>query len=328
MQQNVIHTETRPAKPALSIVVPVFNEEESLLLLYQKIHSACDPLAKPYEVVFVDDGSQDQTWAILEALHRQDSCVKVIRFRKNYGQTAAMAAGFQHAQGDIIISMDGDLQNDPADIARLLTKLEEGYDIVCGWRKDRKDKLISRRLPSLIANWLIGKITGVPIHDNGCSLKAYRAEVIRRVALYSELHRFIPAMATLAGARIAEIVVRHHARQFGKSKYGISRVWRVVLDLLVVKMLTGFVSRPTLWFGLLGIPALFLGMICLLGFLIPASSKVVLSTLSLLFFALAGHFLVMGVMGEMVLHTGDFRPGQMLARITITEVDSSTSANP
>ncbi len=326
MQHNVISTETLSAKPALSIVVPVFNEEESLLPLHQKIHSACDPLGKPYEVIFIDDGSQDQTWTILEALHRQDSCVKVIRFRKNYGQTAAMAAGFQYAQGDIIISMDGDLQNDPADIAALLTKLEEGYDVVCGWRKDRKDKLISRRLPSLIANWLIGKITGVSIHDNGCSLKAYRAEVIKRVALYSELHRFIPAMATLAGARIAEIVVRHHTRQFGKSKYGLSRVWRVVLDLLVVKMLTGFVSRPALWFGLLSVPALFLGTICLLGFLIPDSS-VIFSTLSLLFFALAGHFLVMGVMGEMVLHTGDFHQGQMLARITITEVDPSTSTN-
>ncbi len=212
--------------------------------------------------------------------------------------------------------MDGDLQNDPADIPRLLSKLGEGYDVVCGWRKERKDKFISRRIPSVIANWLIAKITGVHIHDNGCSLKAYRAEVIKRVALYSELHRFIPAMSTLTGARIAEIVVRHHARRYGKSKYGISRAWRVFLDLFLIKMLTSFASRPALWFGTLSVPALMFGSVCLVAALIPGLSGVVLPTLAFLGFSLAGHFLVMGVLGEMVLHTGDFHPARMFAGTT------------
>jgi len=235
-------------KPAVSIIVPVYNEEESVLPLYRKIRQACERLGKPYEIVFVDDGSSDRTFEFLQRIHGYDARVKVICFRKNYGQTAAMVAGFEHAQGDIIVSMDGDLQNDPADITMLLAKLEEGYDVVCGWRKERKDKLISRRIPSVVANWLIGKITGVPIHDNGCSLKAFRASVIKNITLYGEMHRFIPAMSTIVGARIAEVVVNHYPRRFGRSKYGIGRVWRVALDILTVKMITSFVSRPALWF--------------------------------------------------------------------------------
>lgn len=309
-------------RPVISVVVPVFNEEESILLLYERIQNACDPPGISYEIIFVDDGSRDRTFVVLEEIHNQNGRVKVVRFRKNYGQTAAMAAGFRLSRGKIVVSMDGDLQNDPADIPRLLAKLEEGYDVVCGWRKDRKDKLISRRIPSVIANWLIGKITGVSIHDNGCSLKVYRSEVIKHVALYSELHRFIPAMSTLAGARIAEIVVAHHARQFGKSKYGISRAWRVFLDLFLVKMLTGFTARPALWFGALGLPAFFLGNGLLIGFLITDISGIILPSLSFLCLSLAGHFIVMGVLGEMILKTGDFRPEQMLARITIREVPS------
>jgi glycosyltransferase involved in cell wall biosynthesis len=306
-------------RPAMSIVVPVYNEEESVLPLFQRIENACKPLDKPYEIIFVDDGSRDRTFDILEGVHKLDSRVKVIRFRKNFGQTAAMAAGFQYARGEVIISMDGDLQNDPVDIPRLLAKLEDGYDVVCGWRKDRKDKLISRKIPSKIANWLIGKITGVPIHDNGCSLKAYRAEVIKRVALYSELHRFIPAMSTLAGACVAEIVVQHHARQFGRSKYGISRAWRVFLDLFIVKMLTSFAARPSLWFGLLSLPLLLLGMVCWMGLLIPRISGIVLLSLALLCFSLIGHFLALGVLGEMVLKTGDYRPERMLASVLVRE---------
>lgn len=306
-------------RPTISIVVPVYNEEESILPLYRQIRNACEPLGRPYEMVFVDDGSGDRTFAILRGLHNQDARVKVIRFRKNYGQTAAMAAGFKYVQGQIIVSIDGDLQNDPADIPRLLAKLEEGYDVVCGWRKERKDRLISRRVPSVIANWLIGRITGVPIHDNGCSLKAYRAGVIRRVALYSELHRFIPAMSTLAGARIAEIVVRHHPRQFGKSKYGISRAWRVFLDLFLIKMLTGFAAQPALWFGTLSLPALLSGTACLIGLWIPGIPGVILPALAFLSLSLVGHFLAMGLLGEMVLGTGDFRPEWMLAGITIEE---------
>ncbi len=303
----------------LSVVVPVYNEEESVRILYEKIRDACDSLSMPYEMIFVDDGSRDRTFSVMEGIHQEDHRVKVVRFRKNYGQTPAMAAGFRAARGAIVVSMDGDLQNDPADIPRLLAKMEEGYDVVCGWRKDRKDKLISRRIPSVIANWLIGKITGVPIHDNGCSLKAYRSGVIKRTALYSELHRFIPAMSTLAGAKIAEIVVRHHARQFGKSKYGISRAWRVFLDLFLIKMLTGFAARPALWFGVLSLPITFLGTLFLIGSFLEEVTGVVLPTLAFLSFSLAGHFMVMGVLGEIVLKSGDFKPNKTLAPITIRE---------
>ena len=211
-------------KPFVSIVVPLHNEEESVVPLYHGITSACAALERPYEIVFTDDGSRDRTFELLKQIHDQDMRVKVIRFRKNYGQTAAMAAGFDHARGDIIISMDGDLQNDPTDIPLLLSKFNEGFDVVCGWRKDRQDKFWTRRFPSVIANWIIGLVTGVRIHDNGCSLKAYRASVIKRVPLYGEMHRFIPAMTTQADARIAEIVVNHHQRRFGASKYGIGRL--------------------------------------------------------------------------------------------------------
>ena len=304
-------------KPAITIIVPVYNEEDSVLPLYRKIREACEALGKPYEIVFVDDGSRDGTFKVLQQIHNHDGRVKVIRFRKNYGQTAAMSAGFQHARGEIIISMDGDLQNDPADIPRLLAKLDEGYDVVCGWRKDRKDKLISRRLPSAIANWLIGKIMGVPIHDNGCSLKAYRDSVIKNVSLYGEMHRFIPAMSTLAGARIAEIVVNHHPRRFGMSKYGIGRVWRVALDIITVKMITGFASRPALWFGLLALPFIILGTSTLLiaggmYFSQLIENWIVLSTIAFLFIFLSAHLLSMGIIGELLMKTGDYLPKNSL----------------
>ncbi len=223
--------------PTLSVVVPVYNEEENVLLLFEKIQAVCDAMNDTYEVLFVDDGSGDGTFAVLSELSKQVPQLKVIRFEKNAGQTAAMAAGFEFAQGQRIVSMDGDLQNDPADIPKLLERLDEGHDLVCGWRKERKDKFLTRRVPSIVANWLIGKVTGVPIHDNGCSLKAYRASVIKRVHLYGEMHRFIPAMSTVAGARIAEIVVTHHPRRFGKSKYGLGRVWRVMLDIMAFKFI-------------------------------------------------------------------------------------------
>ena len=180
--------------------------------------------------------------------------MRVVNFRRNYGQTPAMAAGIEQAHGKILVTMDGDLQNDPRDIEHFLAKIDEGYDIVVGWRHNRQDKLISRKIPSKIANWLIGKVTGVPIKDNGCSLKAYRASLIKEIPLYSEMHRFIPAMASIAGPRIAEIKVRHHARQFGQSKYGLSRVYKVLLDLMVIKTVASFTSRPLLWFALLAMP--------------------------------------------------------------------------
>ena len=232
-------------KPIISIVVPVYNEEENVRLLFEKIQAVCETIGETYEVLFVDDGSHDETFAVLSELSKQKPELKVIRFKKNAGQTAAMAAGFEFAQGQRIISMDGDLQNDPADMPKLLKKLDEGYDLVCGWRKERQDKFLTRRVPSIVANWIIGKVTGVPIHDNGCSLKAYRASVIKQVPLYGEMHRFIPAMSTVVGARIAEIVVTHHPRRFGKSKYGLGRVWRVMLDIIAFKFIISvFASRP------------------------------------------------------------------------------------
>jgi len=298
----------------LSVVVPIYNEEESIPQLYASIRAACEKTMEMYEIIFIDDGSRDGSFQKLIALHNDDSSVKVIRFRKNYGQTAAMAAGFRAARGDIVVSMDGDLQNDPTDIPRLLAKIDEGYDVVCGWRKDRKDKLISRKIPSRIANWIIRKITQVPIHDNGCSLKAYRKKIIKQVSLYSELHRFIPAMSSLAGARIAEIVVTHHARQFGASKYGISRAWKVFSDLFLIKLLTGFAARPALWFGLGGFFAFVLGVGGLLGVLSinVAGFSITFPTVALLFFCLAGHLVVMGVLGEIIVNAGNYRPAKMI----------------
>ena len=232
-------------KLILSIVVPVYNEEENVCPLFEKIQAVCETIGDSYEVLFVDDGSHDRTFAVLSELSKRKPQLVVIRFQRNAGQTAAMAAGFEFAQGQRIISMDGDLQNDPADIPKLLEKLDEGYDLVCGWRQERQDKFLTRRVPSIIANWIIGKVTGVPIHDNGCSLKAYRASVIKEVPLYGEMHRFIPAMSTIAGARIAEMVVTHHPRRFGKSKYGLGRVWRVILDIIAFKFIISvFSSRP------------------------------------------------------------------------------------
>ena len=224
-------------KPTLSIVVPVYNEEENVRPLFEKIQTVCEAIGEAYEVLFIDDGSRDETFTVLSELSEQFPQLVVIRFQKNAGQTAAMAAGFEFAQGQRIVSMDGDLQNDPSDIPKLLEKLDEDYDLVCGWRKDRQDKFLTRRVPSVVANWIIGRVTGVPIHDNGCSLKAYRAAVIKQVSLYGEMHRFIPAMSTVAGARIAEIVVTHHPRRFGESKYGLGRVWRVALDIVAFKFI-------------------------------------------------------------------------------------------
>ena len=233
-------------KSTLSIVVPVYNEEENVRLLFEKIQAVCEAIGETYEVLFVDDGSHDKTFAVLSELSKQEPQLIVVQFEKNAGQTAAMAAGFEYARGQRIISLDGDVQNDPADIPKLLQKLDEGYDLVCGWRKDRQDKFWTRRVPSIVANWIISKVTGVPIHDNGCSLKAYRSSVIKQVLLYGEMHRFIPAMSTVVGARIAEIVVTHHPRRFGKSKYGLGRVWRVMLDIIAFKFIISvFAQRPT-----------------------------------------------------------------------------------
>jgi glycosyltransferase involved in cell wall biosynthesis len=304
----------------LSIIVPFYNEEESIGPLYRAIVAALDPLRIDYEMVFVDDGSRDRTIELATELARRDARVRVVKFRRNYGQTPAMAAGIEYARGEILVTMDGDLQNDPADIGLFLDKMSEGYDIVVGWRHNRQDKLISRKIPSRIANRLIGKVTGVPIRDNGCSLKAYRADLIKAIPLYSEMHRFIPAMASIAGPRIAEIRVRHHARQFGRSKYGLSRVYKVLLDLLVIKTVASFTSRPLLWFSLLTLPMLVFGTAALAfcawqalqargAFSLPIAGTGVICLTSAVILLSAGAF------GELAYKLGDLRESEF-ARLT------------
>ncbi len=242
-----------PSPTDLSIVIPLFNEAESIQPLYAKLTQTLGSLKLEYEIIFVNDGSTDDTYAALSRVAAQDCKAKVVNFRRNFGQTAAMAAGFDHARGRVIIPMDGDLQNDPVDIPLLLAKLEEGYDIVSGWRKDRQDKEVLRKVASRIANWLIGRMTGVKLHDSGCSLKAYRAEILKGIRLYGEMHRFIPALGNLVGARICEVPVSHHARQFGKSKYGLKRSFKVVLDLITLKFLADFSTKPLYMFGGVGV---------------------------------------------------------------------------
>jgi len=236
----------------LSVVVPVFNEEKNIKILYRELIDVLIKLDLTYEIIFIDDGSTDKSLAILSELQENDSRIVVISFRRNFGQTAALSAGFDYARGDIIVTLDGDLQNDPKDIPELLQKLSEGYDIVNGWRFDRKDSFFTRRLPSIIANKIISYSTNVKLHDYGCTLKAFRKEITQNIKLYGEMHRFIPAIASGMGSSVAEVKVNHRARKFGKSKYGISRTIRVVLDLITVKFLLSYATRPLQIFGLLG----------------------------------------------------------------------------
>lgn len=233
----------------ISIVVPVFNEASNLEALVARIVAAMRPMGRPFELIIVDDGSTDDSRVLLTKMAKSIPELIAIMLRRNFGQSAAMTAGFEHARGEIVVSMDGDLQNDPRDISRLVAVIEEGYDLVSGWRKDRKDPFISRRFPSIIANYLIGMATGVKLHDYGCSLKAYRSEVAKNLLLYGELHRFIPVLANFYGVRIAEEVVHHHPRTHGKSKYGIGRTYRVILDLLLMLFFQRFATRPLQFFG-------------------------------------------------------------------------------
>lgn len=243
----------------LSIIIPIFNEEDNIPLLHTSINRVLKEQSRSYEIVYVDDGSKDDSYQQLSRLADRDPHVHVVRLRRNFGQTAAISAGVQHSSGDVLVFMDGDLQNDPVDIPRLLSKLDEGYDVVSGWRKNRKDAQLSRKLPSLLANKLISKVSGTHLHDYGCTLKAYRREVFQYIRLYGEMHRFIPAYAALIGASIAEIEVEHHPRRFGVSKYGISRTFRVILDLLTLKFLGSFGTKPLYAFGMPGIASLTLG---------------------------------------------------------------------
>ncbi|WP_022669758.1 glycosyltransferase family 2 protein [Hippea alviniae] len=244
----------------ISVVVPVYNEEENVGILYEKIKKVMEDNNYEHEIIFVDDGSTDKTFEKLKEIAEKDKKFKVIRFRRNFGQTAAMAAGFDYAKGEIIVSMDGDLQNDPEDIPKLIDKLNEGYDVVSGWRKDRQDEP-KRVFLSKVANKLISKITHVELHDYGCSLKAYRACVAKNLHMYGEMHRFIPALANIYGASIAEIPVKHHPRKFGKSKYNLSRTFRVIVDLILVYFMQKFMTRPMHFFGVLGFFMAFAGFL-------------------------------------------------------------------
>ncbi|MGD9347401.1 MAG: glycosyltransferase family 2 protein [Candidatus Aminicenantes bacterium] len=251
-----------PKEPlSLSIVVPVFNEEKNLSELFEEITNSCQGLNLSYEIIFVDDGSWDLSFPVLRGIQKENSKVKVIRLRKNFGQTAALSAGFDHAKGEVIITLDADMQNDPRDFARLLEKIREGYDIVSGWRKKRKDPFFSRRIPSAMANWLISKITHIKLHDFGCTLKAFRKEVVQNINLYGELHRFIPAIASNIGVSIAEVEVNHRPRKHGKSKYSVFRFVKVILDLLTVKFLLSYSTRPLQIFGVFGLASGIVGVL-------------------------------------------------------------------
>ena len=241
------------AAPHLSVVIPIKNESASIPELYRQFTETLERWGRPYEILAVDDGSTDDSFLILAALQASDARWRVIRFRRNFGQTAAFAAGFAHARGALIATSDGDLQNDPADLPLLVDLVEQGADIACGWRKDRKDTFLTRRLPSMIANWIISRATGVRLHDYGCSLKVFRADVVKPLRLYGEMHRFLPAIASELGVTVVEQVVNHRARVHGTSKYGLSRTVRVVLDLMTVKFLLSYATRPLQIFGLLGI---------------------------------------------------------------------------
>jgi glycosyltransferase involved in cell wall biosynthesis len=291
----------------LSVVVPVYNEEDVVEELIRRTAGAVRDAGFSAELILVDDGSRDRSAERARGMMPDYPEVRLIRLRKNSGQTTAMAVGFKAARGRVVVSMDGDLQNDPLDIPPLVEMISRGYDVVCGWRKDRHDKLWTRKVPSRVANWLIAKLTGIPIHDNGCSLKAYRREVLERVNLYAEQHRFIPARAGMVGARIGELVVRHHPRRFGQSKYGLSRIWKVFLDLFVIKMLTGFSSRPLWWFTLLSIPfALLAAAFLAAAYLVSVrdGSATVLLAEGILFSFAALQMLLVGMMGEHMVQIG------------------------
>jgi glycosyltransferase involved in cell wall biosynthesis len=313
----------------VSVVVPLYNEEDSVELMYRAIADAIKDALPDYEIIFVDDGSSDDTFQLAKQLATEDPRLRVLKFRRNYGQTPAMAAGIDHAGGDIIVTMDGDLQNDPRDIPELVAKINEGFDIVVGWRFNRKDKLISRKIPSKIANWLIGKVTGVPIKDNGCSLKAYKSETIKNVPLYNEMHRFIPAMASIAGPKLAEIKVRHHSRQFGESKYGLSRVYKVLLDLMTIKMVGSFASKPLYWFSILSLPFLIASMIIISGSLVSAmfggGISIPIAGSGLIFFTLAAFLIIGGAIGELIYKTGTFDAARY--PLLTARMDSDADAN-
>ncbi len=313
----------------VSVVIPILDEVENIKPLYAALSSVMEKLGKSYEIIFVDDGSTDGSFDVLRRLHAEDGRLKVVRLRRNFGQTAAFSAGFDLALGDVIVTMDGDLQNDPNDIPRLLDKLDEGHDVVSGWRVRRKDPFITRRMPSRLANLLISKLTGVALHDYGCSLKAYRRVVVKNVSLYGEMHRFIPALASWIGIRVAEIPVNHAARRHGRSKYGLGRALKVMLDLVTVKFLLDYATRPIQIFGLLGFFCLLVGTFIggYLSFLKlyfgAAISDRPLLLLSVLLVVLGVQLITMGLLGELVVrtyHEAQDKPIYMIGEILSRQI--------
>ncbi len=315
--------------PEISVVVPLLNEQDNIGPLYEQITQTLSP-DHSYEVIFVDDGSTDKSFDVMAELQKADDRVRIIRFRKNFGQTAALSAGFDHARGEIVVAMDGDLQNDPADIPMMLAKLDEGYDVVSGWRKKRHDNAVTRLLPSKAANWLISRLTGVKLHDYGCTLKAYRREVLAQMQLYGEMHRFIPAMASWSGAAIAEMVVNHRPRTAGVAKYGLGRIRKVVLDLITVKFLGSFSTKPIYVFGGLGmisgVGSILLGLTVIyqkVNFKTDMSGNPLLLLTGLLFIA-AIQFILMGLLAELLVrtyHESQGRPTYVIREI----IESSPS---
>lgn len=312
-------------RPDVSIAVPLYDEEDNVVPLCDAVRAALDGWGRTWELILVDDGSADGTRSLMSRESRRDPRVRAISLGRNRGQTLAMAAGFAAARGRVVVSMDGDLQNDPRDIPELVRRVDDGADVVCGWRKDRKDAFLSRTFPSKIANWLIARITGIPIHDNGCSLKAYRAEVIRSVQLYSEMHRFLPAMTSMTGARVDEVVVRHHPRLHGESKYGILRTFRVLADMITIKMVTQYAWRPGVWFGALALPWLVVAFVSSAVWAAQllsetAEPSIVFPSLTVLFMFLFGSFLSLSMLSEMYLHQADRAYLRSLVGIlTVTE---------
>ena len=315
--------------PKISVVVPLLDEQDNIGLLYEQITQTLTG-QHSYEIIFIDDGSTDDSFIELTKLHKADDKVRVIRFRRNFGQTAALAAGFAHAWGRIIVAMDADLQNDPADIPKMIAKLDEGFDVVSGWRKKRHDHLITRLLPSKIANWLISRITGVKLHDYGCTLKAYRREVLAETKLYGEMHRFIPALASWSGARIAEMVVNHRPRTAGTAKYGLGRTWKVVLDLITVKFLGSFSTKPIYIFGSLGllsaVGAILFGLIVIYQKLAHGNdmSGNPLLILTAVFIIATIQFILMGLLAELLVRT--YHESQNRPTYVIKEILESSDA--
>ena len=311
--------------PNLSLVVPVYNEGENLPLLFEAVHQALDPLKLKWEIVFVDDGSKDGSLAVLKDLAKKDARhITLVVFRRNFGQTAAIAAGIDHARGEVIILLDADMQNDPADIPMMLAKLDEGYDVVSGWRKERKDTFVTRTIPSRMANGLISWVTGVHLHDYGCTLKAYRREVLGGFRLYGEMHRFIPVYAHSVGAKIAEVVVRHHPRKFGKANYGLERTLKVLLDLFTVKFLLSYAAKPIYLFGGTGIGLILVSALTLLVIAIRRVffDVAVLGSpffqISILFFVLGFQSILMGLIAELLVRT--YHESQQKPTYTVREV--------